>query len=1002
MIHMLMNHNPTFRSFLAAALMTSAVTFSTGSAQDQDIGLMVNNGLKAMQAQKWEEALKIHSDIIEQHGKNNPLQIYGPQFGNIYYRKGMCELKLKQFAEALKSFEITAKNFPNAGRTDGNNQFEKMAILRMGEAQMGLEQWQEALASFDKFLKERDKAKDEYKEGLFHLSLAICHYKLEDLVKGNENLEIAIRNKERFETPSAGIIAAFQAMVETAINKKNEAAITDFITKNRADLTLRPYAMQDFSRVFMKLAAQAIGAQMYRATMALYHFVPPTDITVEELRLKSSSLANLRGLKDGDETLIKEKLESDLKRLDEYRRGKSAPEMVKLGAMAFIHEAHGNVRGAYAAYQQLEYFYPTSAKREDNLYNLVRTAAMISRGGITQKYGERFLKNFPNSKHAPAVKKLMLSSLFYDGEYDLCIEVAEPMLPNLTPDTHEHDTCLHVLGGSYFYTGQYDKAQPLLDQHVEKYPESDFNVAAEYFKASNMTRLQYWSKAGELLDAFLTKHPDATKNIFLPFALYDRANCYYAEEKHNEALTVLNRIISEFPECVVIDQTWNLRGNVEQTTGDRENAEKSYVKALEIAERRQHVMVAAESLYSLVALLGDKNKSKDRLKDAVPYADKYWKQYSEGSPYNGRVSVAQVAAFVEVGREEEALERLQKVIIQLSRLPQAGGLEELINSYTEAYLVKHSPEELKEHYYNFPDLRVSDKAARALLRVAVIGVFEGVAKKTEDEARKKSAEAMIKVLFIELKSDFDLKDLTNFILVKVGDFLRTNTATPREALPYYDEVLGRQDQSYRFNALLGRADIYGQSTNAADIDKGIEDFNRIYADSQEKPQREFALYRLVELYMAKKDYAKAADQARIYLDREKTGFAKFAPKVGLMLAESFDKRGMNEDAIAMYVKIWSVHMGNVIVSAPAMTRWMELLWDRNKPAGAGPDQPADRQAAYEKGYVYIELTSRFKDKLNDAERELWQVVERLVKTYESSSGIKTMAQIKKEKEQGGR
>jgi hypothetical protein len=361
------------------------------------------------------------------------------------------------------------------------------------------------------------------------------------------------------------------------------------------------------------------------------------------------------------------------------------------------------------------------------------------------------------------------------------------------------------------------------------------------------------------------------------------------------------------------------------------------------------------------------------------------------------VAVAQVPAMDAVGRGEEALKRLQAVISEMAKNPEASGLEELINSYTEAYLLKHTPEELKEHYYNFPEIRSSDKAARALLRVAVIGVFEGVSKKSQDEARKRSADAMIKVLFQELKTDFAVKDLTNFILVKVGDYLRNNTATPREALPYYDEALSRQDQAYRFGALLGRADVYGRSSNAADIDKGIEDFNRVYADSQEKSEREFSLFRIIELLMAKKDFAKAADQAKVYLDREKTGFMKFSPQVGLLLAKSFEERKMEDDAISMYVKVWSAHMGNIKVSGPAMLSWMQISWDRNKPS-TQPGTPGDRQGAYEGGAKYLELTGRFKDKMVETDRELWNEVEKLVKTYEANPDIKSMEEIKKEKE----
>jgi hypothetical protein len=176
-------------------------------------------------------------------------------------------------------------------------------------------------------------------------------------------------------------------------------------------------------------------------------------------------------VKDGTNILIKSKLDQDLKVLEESeRRGKRATEMVKLAAMAFLHEKHGNVRGAYAAYQQLELLLPrTSEKREDNLFNLVRTSSLVAAGADTQKYGEIFLKTSrtPARPGGPphdallAVLRRRVRHLHRGGGADAA---------KLTEDTPEHDICLHVLGGSYFYTGQFDKAQPLLDQHVEKYP----------------------------------------------------------------------------------------------------------------------------------------------------------------------------------------------------------------------------------------------------------------------------------------------------------------------------------------------------------------------------------------------------------------------------------------------------------------------------------------------------------------------------------------------------
>jgi hypothetical protein len=90
-------------------------------------------------------------------------------------------------------------------------------------------------------------------------------------------------------------------------------------------------------------------------------------------------------------------------------------------------------------------------------------------------------------------------------------------------------------------------------------------------------------------------------------------------------------------------------------------------------------------------------------------------------------------------------------------------------------------------------------------------------------------------------------------------------------------------------------------------------------------------------------------------------------------------------------------MGNIKVSVPAMTRWMEALWARNKPS-SDPNTPGDRQGAYQGGARYIELTGRFKDKMIESDLELWQEVEKLVKTYEGNPAIKTMEQLKREKE----
>lgn len=976
------------------------------TAQENLAGL-VDKALLAMKAEKWEEALALNTQAAG-FGKNPKMaiQLYGLQFGTIIYRKGMCELKLKKYDDAMKSFESCYKDYPNDKAVGGGNIFQNMALLKWGDAAYGLESYELAITQWKKFLQERDKKKDRYARGSFHVNMAIAHYKLGKLTEGSEHLEIAIVNKDVFPTPDAAIVVGFQALVEAAILKPDEQALLDFIVKNRGGVTVAPYAMQRYSKIFMKLAADALDADMTKAALSLYQFIPSTEVAIDDLRVRIRDIGPLPRLSSGTLRLDKVSLEAQLTALEVEMRGNKSLEMFKLNVIAFIHESNDNVHGSHAAYLQLEEYYPKAEKREDNLFHLVRTSSVIGNVMNTQKYGEIFLATFPESKYKPDVQKLMLSALFFDGKYEICIELAGDIIENkkVAEDTPEHDLALFVLGGSYFYTGQYDKAAPLLDQHIEKYPESVFAMSASYFQASNVSRLQFWSKAAKLLDAFLDKYKSDPNQSYTPLALYDRANCHYAEEENEPALEKTARIIEEFPDSPVLDQAYNLQGNVLQVLEKRDEAETAYLKAIEIGEIRKNNGVVSEALYFLTAMLGEHKKSEEygpRLKDAVPYADKFWKEYADGSPYRPQVAVAQMYAMESVDRGDEALARLQEVIADMAKNSESVGLEEAINSYTEFYMEKHSAEELKEHYYNFPGIRTNDKAARAILRIAVIGVFERIAKDKENPDQQRAAQAMTEVLFQQLKADFNLKDLSNYILVKLGDYLRINTSAPREALPYFDEVLSRPDQSYMFQALRGRADIYGQSSQDADFEKSIQDFERIFADSQEKPERELALYSIIEILMKKGDYAKAADRANEYLNREEgksLGFGKYSSKVGLLLAESFDRRNLTNDAIAMYVKVFSAHMGHIKISAPAIQRWMELTYKRNK-ASTGPNVTSDRQAAYEQSYQYLELTKRpeIRNKMSPEEVKLWERVQKLNDQYEADPNVKSMEEVLKAK-----
>ncbi len=973
--------------------------WSFGSAAQGSVNDLNQEALRTMKEGKWAEAHAVLVKATNTYDGRAP-QLYGPRFGWFWYHRGFCELKLNMFKDAIKSFETCYTKYknvaPKPNQAPSKNFYEKKALLMWGHAAKGAEEWAESIRMYKKFLAERDPARDKYEQGVFFINMAICHFKLKKIKDGNQYLETAIKEKTTFPTPNKGIMAAFNAMVEAVIEDKKETDLLDFIAENRAHIKLEPFEAHEFSPLFMKLAQDANSADMIRSAFELYSLVPSTLAAIDDIKARLKTLSTYdRTIQDGSMIVKKSDLQADLDELEQANIAGKVNEVYAYLNTAVLHEADGNIRGAFAVYEQMELYFPNAKimgkegkvipARENNLYNLVRTSALIGEVLTTEKYGSIFLKDFPESKYVDEVRRLMLTSLFFNGEYEKCVEVAEVMIPKLEKPSKQHEICLFVLGGSKHYLGEFFDAQPLLNDYMKSYGKDEKTdklrvMAATYFQAANYSRLQEWTLSADLLDKFFVKYPDPKSNVYYPFALFDRANCYYAESDYEPALEKVTRVETEFPGVSVMEQNLALKGNILEGLKKPEEAEQYYLRALELAESKKNDLVAGECLFYLTALVGAEKKGKEpnpRAAEAVPYYTKFWDKYGYESPFKAKVAVAGIPGMRAVGKIDEALERLQTVIAGLAKEPGTPGLEEAIGSYTDEYLKENTPVQLKEHYYNFPGIDSRDKATRALLRIAIIGVYEEVLDETDPEkepAKARDAEAQIKILFTELKNDFDPKELSNFILVKVGNFIR-KTSNPQAAIVYYKEALSREDdQSHKFAAIFGLADVYAKGTSAQKSE-AITLLKRVIADSDDETEKEEALFLTATIHAENRDFDAAIATAKEYLANQR--YRRYSTDCRMLLGAAHDEAGRVDDALAAYLQVWSSSMGTISKSAPAMDRWMDLLWNRGK--------EGDRQLSYARGYDYLKMTSNAVKKATPAEKKIWDKVQDRVKQYEANS-----------------
>jgi tetratricopeptide (TPR) repeat protein len=903
----------------------------------------------AMNAQDWERALKLHQQAVAEIATADAL---GPQFGVVHYRRGICEMKLKQWAAAMESFEICYQDFPNTAASTTQNPFEKLALLKWGEAALAAEEWALALNRFQKFMEERDKARDSFPQGAFHINSAIAHYRLGHLLEGSEHLEIAIHNKRNFPSPDSGIIAGFQELVRAAIPQRNERAVLDFIGKNRGGLVIAPFLMGHHSESFMKLAGDALSAEMPAVAEAIYQLVPATEVAMDDTKARIHALGAADELHDGGLRISREELEQSLAKLEAAKRGKNPPETIKLAASAYLHEARGNPHGAYAAYLQLAAYDVEPENRAKHLYHLARISALIELPEQTQNYAQRLIQEFPKFEKISEVQQLLFVAVQKIGTPAEGIAVALPMLETLRQGTPEHDKCLHFLGVSQLHAGDPESACNTLQRHQTLYPESSSSAACAFDLACAFARLGRWNEAAALLDQFLASHSAPNPHPLLPNALLERAACYLAAGDANAALNLLDKIISDHPSAAILGATYTLSGRAQQLAGDSAKAISAYQSALKLTVNQADPLLTEEALAALVQLHAAGKPSAK----VLTYADRYWKEAGKNLSYQKKVALAQMHAYEKAGRGEEALERLRELIAQTLREPSAHEAAELVAAYAAAYLNKHSAEELQAHFESFPEASEAAAPGRALLRMEVINTFEKIAREAPEESRRKSAASAVKSLFQDFINQFQVAELPSSMLLRLGDHLRCNTSIPREALACYDELLRRNEPETRFSAMLGRGDVHARATSDEELAKGIRDFKQVYQESTKPDQQEYALFRVIELSVSKQNFAEGAALAGTYLERAGSGFTTFIPQVKLLLAACYQAQNLHDEAIGIYQKIWSSHRDELDVSGQAMLRWMPLVWERNRSSSAA-EARADRDMAHELAREYLKATA---------------------------------------------
>ena len=836
-----------------------------------EISEAYNKGTGLMNEGKWQEASAVFDQLVKDWGPDAANTI-GPAFGQIYYHHGYCLFILKNFKGAADSFKECYEKFADSKRKEGqtgNNVYHLKSLYFWALAEQRQKEYAGALKLYERFLAKNPKPYEDYQPKVLLIDSAFCHIELagktEDagakkswIKKGTNLLQKAFDDFESLRLNEAGqAYITFLALAEQWVANSMVRDAMTFMDKNDGQLRWEPYEMvkYKFNLRLLKLGQDAAGGgegegkdrDLESLSLRFFSFIPRLEDAVKDLEGRLDT-----GFRTDS---AKAKITEEISTIKTQIASGNNSDVKALLLSAQIHESKGNPRAAYAVYEYITEHYKQAKMTIDKkvvpyapdaLYHATRTAFSMGDLVTAQFHGLAFLKLYPGHKYEPSVQSMLLEYLFRASDFQACIDIAERIEPKLTKGTKEHDLCLFVRGGSYFFEGRFQDAVEPLGEHVEAYPKSPFRSEVTYYNASNQVKMLEWVKAAKLLDAWLDEFKD---NPLRPLALLDRAICHYASNELPETLAKIDLLETKFKDHTVFPRALNLRGDVQSASGKIVEAETSYLLAKKLATEQGDASTVAEATTQLIAT----EVTLEKAAEAVAFYDDFINNH--GGHYLEPQAVANaLPALVGVGRGQDGLDKMEQMIIRLGQQKNAD-LEKAVttyaNNYIENYKDSGGAQKLVDRLKSWPQNEPLPAPVRAWLLITTIDILE------DPKHYPTPPEAQINVTFRELM-EMDRAELAPYPLQRIIVYL-DGRGKSSDLIPFADEILTREGSDGKDVALYFKSVSLASSSDQANQEKAIQGFNDVIDKYQSQTFTDDAMHALGMLHMKRQEWV-AADK----------------------------------------------------------------------------------------------------------------------------------------------
>jgi tetratricopeptide (TPR) repeat protein len=971
-----------FPRWRPAALLLSLGLLAVGGSgrvAAQDLQELYVKATDLAQQGQYAEAIEVYAAAISNLGDFG-WDDYGPVFGGLFYDKGVCHLQLKQYDEAIAAFKACHDDYPPADKIPygsrktkskvvSENMRWELSVFQRGFALQQQGKYEEALAAYQQFV---DLKPDPTILKPIHAAYVLrrgkCLLGTGKLQEGETEILRLFKEPQVFNASGQLL---FQAMLDLCLGWIDSAAaggdkaaiaksFNEFFDAYGGIFSLGAYdkAKLGFVDSLRVIGYRAQQSGLYVMALRVFAMVPSTQDIVDDLTVRSTQTGGS----------ARAAIQQELQNYQAMLEASDPPELETLRLVAASWEGLGNRMAGYVINKRLIDQYPNAKSMPQLIHEAARYAFALGDANAAQYFGETFMARFPTHELRDNVSGFMLQSIFRNRKYDLCLEVAGKVRNNFPAGDPKRELADFIYGACLYYLNRQTEAEPELALHVDSYKESGNRESSRFFQASNKIMLSKFTDAAGMLDSFLRDYPASP---FRAQALFDRATCYYMGDDYVSALQRLDEIFSNHSGTNVVGRALILKGDVvramarfpEEGKEEKDywkDAQTAFLEGREAAERLEQADTRATALYKIV----DISVELEDWEKATAAYDAFFPTHA-GHFYEPQISVFGMPALQAVGRAEEGLAQLEKMIATVAQGQDVELLAKVIGSYQEAALEHRGPEKTLAKYDEMIAAAGASPALQTQLLIHKIMVYgeQRKALAKEDEAGRKVLQGQIDGVFQKLK-DYPMASLSDIALRAIGENLETQN--PFEAKPFFEELLLRGNPLYAASAemALGRIEM-GPPLN----DNAVQRFRRVvtnYTDPKYEAEKLIpeAHVNIGRFAVAKKDWKLGEEFLGIYLDKKtwdaavKERRAEALHLYGLCL----ENLGKADEAITVYNSNFATYGAYPEWSAQSVERGFNLGYNRTD--YPTPEAKAEGQL---KAYKYLRVVLFQWNKLPDGQ-----------------------------------